>query len=99
MKRRRPSPRVLLNPLAVCRWLDGRGISQNELARLVGTSSGYMSDLVSGKRSPSPHMRRLLQQVLGVTDFDDMFIIRRVDDQAAVRSNPAYGLAGNLGLL
>ena len=80
MKRRRPSSRVILNPVAVWRLLDRRGISQNELARLVGISSGYMSDLMSGKRSPSPHMRRRLQEVLGVTDFHDLFIIEPVDD-------------------
>ena len=80
MKRSRPSSRVILNAVAVWRLLDQRGISQNELARLVGISSGYMSDLMSGKRSPSPHMRRGIQQALGVTDFDDLFIIQRIDD-------------------
>ena len=36
MKRRRPSSRVILNPVAVWRLLDERDISQNELARLCG---------------------------------------------------------------
>ena len=80
MKRSRHSSRVILNAVAVWRLLDQRGISQNELARLVGISSGYMSDLMSGKRSPSPHMRRRIQEALGVTDFDDLFIIQRIDD-------------------
>ena len=81
MKRRQPSSRVVLNPVSVWRLLDQRNISQNELARLVGTSSGYMSDLMSGKRSPSAHTRRCLQQVLGVTDFDALFILEHLDDE------------------
>ena len=80
VRRRQPSSRVVLNAVALWRLLDQRNISQNELARQVGTSSGYMSDLVSGKRSPSPQMRRRLQQVLRVADFDDLFIIRPVED-------------------
>ena len=79
VKRRQQSSRVVLNAVALWRLLDQRNISQNELARQVGTSSGYMSDLVSGKRSPSPPMRRRIQEALGVTDFDDLFIIRPVE--------------------
>ncbi len=78
-ERRQQSSRVVLNAVALWRLLDRREISQNALARLVGTSSGYMSNLVSGKRSPSPQMRRRLQQVLRVANFDDLFIIRHVD--------------------
>ena len=47
MKRRRPTSRVMLNAVAVWRLLNSRGISQNALARLVGISSCYMSDLTS----------------------------------------------------
>ncbi len=79
MKRGQPSSRVMLNTAALWRLLNRRNISQNGMARLVGIWSGYMSDLTSGKRSPSAHIRRCLHQVLGVTDFDDLFIIRRVD--------------------
>ena len=81
MKRRQQSSRVVLNAVALWRLLDQRNISQNELARLVGTSSGYMSDLVSGKRSPSPPTRRRLQQALGVREFDDLFIWETGEDQ------------------
>ena len=80
MKRRQPSSRVMLNPVSVWQLLDQRDISQNELARLCGLSSGYLSQLMGGTRSPSAHVRRRLQQVLGVTDFDDLFIMERVDD-------------------
>ena len=76
MKRKRPArPRVILNRDAVWALLDQLGISQNELARLCGLSSGYFSQLMSGAKCPSPKVRRKLQQVLGVSDFDRLFII------------------------
>ena len=70
----------MLRAAAFWSLLDERDISQNELARLCGLSSGYMSQLMSGKRSPSAHVRRDIQNALGVTDFDELFIIERLDD-------------------
>ena len=69
MKRSRP-PRP-----AVWELLDRLGMSQNELARQCGLSSGYLSQLMNGRHSPSPYARRRLQQVLGVSEFDRLFII------------------------
>ena len=71
----RRTPRVRLNPAPVWAFLEARGISQNELARLTGISSGYLSQLMSGRAHPSPQVRRRLQRVLGVADFDDLFTI------------------------
>ena len=65
---------------SVWRLLDERDISQDELARLCGVSSGYMSQLVGGTRSPLAQVGRRIQQALGITDFDELFIIERVDD-------------------
>ena len=82
MRRKRPvRPRVILNRDAVWALLDQLGISQNELARRCGLSLGYLSLLMAGKRSPSPHTRRRLQQALGVSDFDDLFIWETGEDQ------------------
>ncbi len=75
MKRRRPPSRVMLNPAAVWRLLDERGMSQNELARRCGITPGHLSLLMNGKRGPSPQLRRRLQHVLGVSNFDDLFVI------------------------
>ena len=86
MKRKRIAPRVKLNRDAVWDLLDELGISQNELARLCGLSSGYFSQLMSGVKSPSPRVRRKLLKVLGVTDFDRLFIIER----------PGWGWDANL---
>lgn len=66
--------RVWLNPDPVWDFLNERDISQNEFARMCGISPGYLSQLMSGARCPSPQVRRRLQQVLGVSDFDDLFI-------------------------
>ena len=66
--------RVTLKPDPVWAFLDERDISQNELARLAGISPGYLSQLMSGARSPSPPVRRRLLRVLGL-DFDDLFTI------------------------
>ena len=84
MKRRQPSSRVMLKPVAVWRLLDELDISQNELARLCSLSSGYMSQLMSGTRSPSAQVRRDIQEALGVTDFDELFTIERLDDPSGV---------------
>ena len=79
MARRRFSSNVMLNPVAVWRRLDELQMSQNELARRCGISPGHLSLLMNGKRGPSPKLRRRLQQVLGVSNFDDLFVIVPVE--------------------
>ena len=75
MRRSAHAPRVWLNPVAVWELLDRLGISQNELARRCGFSPGHLSMLMNGKRSPSHRARRRLMEVLGVDDFDRLFIM------------------------
>ncbi len=91
MRRRRIAPRVKLIRAAVWELLDELGISQNELARLCGLSSGYFSQLMNGIKSPSPKVRRKLQQVLGVTDFDRLFIIEWPDKDGPTSNGPCTG--------
>ncbi len=74
MPGRRHRPRVLLNARAFWRRLDLLHLTQNELARRAGVTSGYISLLVAGRRCPSPELRRRLMQVVGVTSFHDLFI-------------------------
>ncbi len=79
MRRHQKSrPRVRLNPEAVWEHLSRRNMSQNELARAARISSGHISLLMNDKRSPSPGVRRRLQAALGVTDFDELFILEVV---------------------
>ena len=74
MAGKRPLRRVKLNPDAAWRLMNRLNMTQNELARLAGVTSGYLSRLINGTRCPSPRMRRRLQEALGCTEFDDLFI-------------------------
>lgn len=80
MSRRRPAHRVKLKPEAVWEQINRRNMSQNELARASGISSGYLSQLISGTRSPSPAVRKRLQAVLGVYEFDQLFVMEPTRD-------------------
>ena len=80
MRPRRRSVRVKLRQAVVWELLDQLNISQNELARRCGIPRGYMSQLMRGERSPSARLRRRLQQVLGVDDFNTLFIIEEEDE-------------------
>ncbi len=78
MKRRQPASRVRLKPETVWRCLNRLNVSQNKLAYRVGISSGYLSQLMSGTRCPSAEVRVGLMEALGVTDFDELFILEIV---------------------
>ena len=73
---------VLLKTKALWDRLELLGRSQNWLAREVGISRGYLSTLVNEGRAPSGRIRRRMQRVLGVEDFDDLFEMRHEDDDA-----------------
>ncbi len=73
MKRRL---KVQLNAKLVRRVLAKKNLSQNWLASRIGASSGYMSQMMSGVRNPSPQMRETILQVLKDYGFDDLFKIR-----------------------
>ena len=53
-------PRMYLNPKVVWEYLDRHNLSQNDLARQLDITSGYLSLLVNGQRHPSPALRRKL---------------------------------------
>lgn len=72
-KRRRQA--VRLNAMAVWTHLNRLNLAQNELARQVGITSGYLSQLISGTRCPSPQLRRRLLDALGDLPFDDLFVV------------------------
>ena len=75
------SPRkVQLSARAVWDLLDRNHMSQNDLALLAGVTSGYLSRLMNGRRCPSPRMRRRLQEALGCSEFDDLFIVTSADE-------------------
>ena len=80
MSGKRPRLRVMLNADAVWQLLNRLHMSQNDLAHLAGVTSGYLSLLMNGKRRPSPDARRRLMETLGITRFDDLFIVVRADE-------------------
>jgi transcriptional regulator with XRE-family HTH domain len=57
------------------RILARRNISQNWFADRLGTSSGYMSQLMNGTRNPSPKMREKILGFLTEYQFDDLFYL------------------------
>ena len=75
MKRRKPVFRARLDQRKVWELLSRLNMSQNDLARLAGIKSGYMSQLMNGERFASPKTRQRLMEVLGVTCFEDLFIL------------------------
>jgi len=72
--------RVRLNQVAVLRAIARRNMSQNMLAIKVGSSSGYISQIMRGTRNPSPRMREKIQDVLKPLTFDDIFVIEENGD-------------------
>lgn len=51
-----------------------KNMSQNWLAQRVGTTSGYMSQMIKGIRHPSPGMRQRILNIFKGKEFDDLFL-------------------------
>ena len=80
--------RVFVREDRLAREMVRRNISQDGLARAVHVTSGYMSQLLRGDRSPSPELRERLQRFLRIDDFDRLFRIESKDGSAeGFRSN------------
>ena len=75
MPRKRPERKVRLRAEEVWDRLNRSNMSQNDLARLLGISSGHISRLLNGRRDPSPSMRRRLMEGLGCWEFDELFVV------------------------
>ena len=67
--------KVKLKSTQIKTILIRKNLSQNWLAKRIGTSTGYMSQLMNGSRSPSPKIREKIIKSLGITEFDDIFQI------------------------
>jgi transcriptional regulator with XRE-family HTH domain len=72
---RRYAGKVMLRADAVWERLNRLNMSQNDLARLLGVSTGHLSRLINGRRCPSPKMRKLLMETLECSEFDDLFVV------------------------
>ena len=80
MPGKRPARKVMLRAEAVWDRLNRLNMTQNELAGLLGISSGHLSRLTNGRRCPSPLMRRRLMDVLDCSEFDDLFVVVICDE-------------------
>lgn len=75
MNRVRPAFRARLDPDKAWERLNVLNMSQNELARRIGRSQSFVSDLFHGRRYASGETRRRLMAVLRVTRFEDLFVM------------------------
>ena len=80
MKRRKPAFRVRLDQRKAWERLNVLNMSQNELARRIGRTSGYVSQMLNGERCPAPETRKRLMKVLEVSRFEDMFLLEENGD-------------------
>ena len=80
MKRRKPPFRARLDQDKAWERLNLLNISQNELARRIGRSQGFVSELFNGGRCASAETRRRLMAVLGVARFEDLFILEKTGE-------------------
>lgn len=67
--------KVRVNAKALWGAIARQNITQNELARRLGVSSSYISQLVCGTRCPSPNLRRRMLELLPPLTVDDLFIV------------------------
>ncbi|MBI4310198.1 MAG: helix-turn-helix transcriptional regulator [Chloroflexi bacterium] len=61
--------KMSVNAEALWEYLERHNLSQNDLARSLGITSGYLSLLVNGLRHPSPAMRRRLASVINAPNL------------------------------
>ena len=59
-----PAQRPDVDPGVLWERMDAHGYSQNETARRVGISTGHLSQIMNGKRTPSGRVLRQLHEVL-----------------------------------
>ncbi len=59
-----PAPIPSVDPRALWDRMDAHGFSQNETARLAGISSGHLSLIMNGQRTPSGEVLKKLHGVL-----------------------------------
>lgn len=67
--------RALLKSTRIKKYLLLKNISQNNFAHRIGITSGYMSQLMSGYRYPSPELRQKMMEYLKINEFNDIYKI------------------------
>lgn len=67
--------KAFLKTREIKKRLIQKNISQNELAYQLEISSGYISQLMNGARSPSPQLRERIMGMFPECRFKDLFRI------------------------
>jgi len=67
--------KVKVNSKALWDAVARQNLCQTEMAEKLGISKSYMSQVLSGTRSPSPRLRRRMLDVLSPLTFDDLFVV------------------------
>ena len=67
--------RVRLRAEVVWEYMTRHNLSQNAFARRLDIDPGYFSQMLNGRRFPSPEMRARLMAALGITEFDELFVM------------------------
>jgi len=75
MERTKRPVSVKVYNVVIWEYLMKENLAQNELAKKLGISSGYMAQLMGGSRSPSPKLRRKMLDVLNPLSFEDVFVL------------------------
>jgi transcriptional regulator with XRE-family HTH domain len=78
--------KVRASGLAECRC--ARGLTQRQLAALVGVSQNYIPALEGGSREPGPKLRAQLTDVLGIGFFDLFEVVLMGLNGAELRLRP-----------
>jgi transcriptional regulator with XRE-family HTH domain len=68
--------RIRLNGDALIGVLARKHMTQNELSKILGLSSGMLSQYMTGARNPSAAMRKkMMRRLSRDISFDELFII------------------------
>ncbi len=67
--------KVIIKEKNIKKQLTLNNLSQNKFARQLKTTSGYVSQLITGVRNPSAEMREKILNVLPSCAFHDLFRI------------------------
>lgn len=82
---------VRVRAARVAQWRRARGLTQRELARLLGVTQNYVPALESGTRDPGPKLRGPLMSILGA-DFWELFDVMLVEpDGTEILLQPRAG--------
>jgi transcriptional regulator with XRE-family HTH domain len=59
--------------------MSRKNITQRDLALKIGFSRSHLSHIISGRREPSPVLRRVILEYLPECTFDDLFVIEETE--------------------